>query len=165
MLTVLPWAVAVSDWSAAAACGFLEAFNCIMLTRNCTPPASVLASWALSAWACAVKLTVAPNFTPPATDCTFINTFWRPAATPGMCTTGAEPGRKLEGGTVVSAQASSAALNCCAWVTRAAGRMDGLARRSMAALTSAMSPAATSEPLRNATPCVCFGSSRMVTPE
>ena len=71
---------------------------------------------------------------------------------------------KLEGGTVVSAQASFAALNWPISPSKEAGRMDGAETRSMAAFTLVRSPAAAIELLRNASPPSFFGSSKMVMP-
>ncbi len=71
---------------------------------------------------------------------------------------------KLEGGTVVSAQASFAALNWPISPSREAGRMDGDDTRSMAAFTLVRSPAAAIELLRNARPASFCVFSKMVTP-
>ena len=71
---------------------------------------------------------------------------------------------KVDGGTAEITHASLAALHWFTFTASAEGIAAGIVRRSIAALTFARSPAATSVESRNAIPLICLGSSMMVTP-
>src|SRR5882724_7915904 len=73
-------------------------------------------------------------------------------------------GCSVDNGAEETAHASCDKLHWFTWVMREAGSTEGALWRSIAPFTFAISPATTSVVLGKATPCVCFGSSMIVTP-
>ena len=156
IFTTLPLVVTLTDLISAAALASRPACICAMLISNFATSPSVVAFCAVSHCASPLNTTCAPNFTPPAADCTFCPAFIMGFGLPALA-----GGARLAGGTVVMPQASCELLHWFTLTATSAGRDCLVLKRSMAPLTLAISPAATVVASRKAMPA----SASWVLPE